>query len=349
MKKRVLFFLFGGVGGAERMTLNFGKLLPKDKFDVVFVVCGRICDILEFAPHGYIIDYIKWHNSYVFPHIRIAAKIIKYKPDFVFSSTMQLNVLLLPVSKQLKVPCIIRNDNMLSYISKGLRKQLAKYYKFAYKIVAQTEEMQSELILAFKLDSKKIICIHNPVDIQTINSKLKNANNPYPKDNYINYVWVANFNPAKAHDILIKAFEIVHKFNPKTRLYFVGKYSKEESNYEKVRNLVENSTCSEFIYFTGFQTNPYNWIKYSSCFVLPSRMEGLPNVLLEAMYLKIPVVASTCIPIIERIVENGYNGYTVKPEDIKGLAKAMIKAPRLKNFDFKYQEKTTDILMQLFK
>lgn len=70
--------------------------------------------------------------------------------------------------------------------------------------------------------------------------------------------------------------------------------------------------------------------KNANCFVLPSRVEGLPNSLVDAMFLCRPVVATRCIPMIERMVEEGVNGYTVPVGDIELMADAMIKAINLK-------------------
>ena len=60
-------------------------------------------------------------------------------------------------------------------------------------------------------------------------------------------------------------------------------------------------------------------------------MEGLPNVVLEAMYLDKPVAATTCVPIIDNLIKDGINGYKVKPDDANSLAQAMQKAAKLTN------------------
>ena len=88
---------------------------------------------------------------------------------------------------------------------------------------------------------------------------------------------------------------------------------------------------------------------HSDCFVLPSRLEGLPNVLLEAMYLKRPVVASVCIPVIDRMVEEGYNGYKVKPEQPVAMAEAMEKALSLKDFELTFRTAEKEDFINLFK
>ena len=89
-------------------------------------------------------------------------------------------------------------------------------------------------------------------------------------------------------------------------------------------------------------------MKYCDCFVLPSRIEGLPNVLIEAMYIGKPVVASVCIPVIDRMVENGYNGYKVQPEQPEQMATAMEKALLLKNFQMTFHLAEPKDFVKLF-
>lgn len=81
---------------------------------------------------------------------------------------------------------------------------------------------------------------------------------------------------------------------------------------------------------------------------MPSRQEGLPNALIEAMYLRRPVVAALCIPIIGRIVKDGYNGYIAESENIISLASCMLKAPGLKHFKMTYQPAPKDSFIKVF-
>lgn len=347
-KKKILFFLFGGVGGAERMTINIGKMLPTEIFEVKFVVCGRMTQILKFIPINHEVIRIPWHNIYMFPRLRMARVIFKEKPDFVFSSTMSLNVRLIQSAKWCGVKSIVRNDSMLRYISNSkFLSLLSKQYKFAYHVVAQQEEMQQELIKLVGTNDKHIVCLHNPIDIDTINLRIKDEN-PYSQDDTIKYLFVGNYSIHKAHDVLIKAFRIVHSHNTKAHLYLVGKIIPTFPNYQKVVKMVEDFGLQKYVHFIGEQNNPYKWMLHCDCFVLPSRLEGLPNVLLEAMYLKRPVVASVCIPVIERMVEEGYNGYKVEPEQPKAMAEAMEKALSLKDFELTFRTAQKEDFINIF-
>ena len=115
-----------------------------------------------------------------------------------------------------------------------------------------------------------------------------------------------------------------------------------------MKDIVAGANLDNYLHIVGFDPNPYKWIYNCDCFVLPSRLEGLPNALVEAMYLKKPVVATTCIEIIKRMVEDGYNGYLVPSEDTDAMADAMVKALNLKNFTMTYSPSKPEDFIRLF-
>ena len=100
---------------------------------------------------------------------------------------------------------------------------------------------------------------------------------------------------------------------------------------------IKNVCLDEYVHLVGYDSNPYRWMKYCDCFVLPSRFEGLPNALLEAMYLGRPVVAFRCLKIISNMICEGKNGYTCEIENPKELAKMMLEAVKLKNCNLIYK------------
>ena len=346
-QQKVLFFLFGGCGGAERMTVSIAGMLPRDTYEVKLVVCGTRDKIYDFLPPACEVIRIPWHNIHVFPRLRIANVLLRERPDYAFSSSAVLNILLLQVARLLNIKCIVRHDNMLRFYADTMQRRIRRWYQTAYRVIAQQEEMQQELIHCIGTNAQHVVCLHNPVDASRIDA-LKNEGNPYPQDDSINYLWVGNYLPTKGHDILAQAFGIVHQRNPKTHLYFVGNIVETQPNYIKTRNIVHDAHLDDYVHFVGQQANPYRWMAHCHCFVLPSRIEGLPNVLLEAMYLRCPVVASVCIPVIDRMVQQGYNGYKVQPESPAEMAAAMEEALHLHDFHMTFPLATPADFVRLF-
>lgn len=347
-KKKVLFFLPGGVGGAERMTLTIGSMLPRDEFEVKFVIVGTKTNVLKILPEGYEIIRLKIHNKYCAPITRIMMIMAKEKPHFSFCSIMYLNIRVLIASKLMGVKCIVRNDSFLKIVSKRTRWEMKHVYPFAYRIIAQQEEMAENLMQGLNLDSNKVVVRYNPLDTEKID-RLSQVPSPYPKDDSINYLWIGNFLRTKGQDVLVKAFKLVHYANPKSHLYLIGTTPPNTSFRDSVYNYVKENDLLDCVHFMGFQENPYNFIKNCDCYVLPSRMEGLPNSLIEAMYLKRPVVATRCIPIISRMVKEGYNGYTVESENPKQLAEAMQKALSIEISEMIYKPSLPPQFIELFE
>lgn len=139
--------------------------------------------------------------------------------------------------------------------------------------------------------------------------------------------------------MLVEAFGIVCKQRDDVLLYILGDTSNQEE-YDKVTSIAQDLGILDKVNCVGFQNNPYPYIKYADCFALSSRWEGLPNVLIESLYLGTPAAAMKCIPIIERIITDGVDGYTAGKEDVGGLAEAIRKTLELGRITSSYKGST---------
>lgn len=342
-RKKVLFFLMSAVGGAERMTVTFAKQLNREKYDVIFYLLDYKSSrgILDFIPKTYKIHHILSSSFGLNPKVVGAFyKILKNEnPDIVFSSLISINFRLLLWKPFFKKVCfVVRNNIYLKKTSISfIQRMLMRFtYPRADYIIAQTDEMKEELIDLLHLDASTIRVIQNPVDTETIDNKL-NHYVPFMNSLTTNYVGIGRYSKGKAFDVLVKAFNIVCQKEPESELYIVGRYDEKSDFYIKLMELIDRLKLESKIHIEGYSNNPYKYMKNADCFVLASRSEGLPNALIEAQYIGTPAAACTCIPVIERIVENGKNGFLAKPEDFEGLAQAMINASKLGRIKSSYQ------------
>ena len=326
-KKKVLFFLPSGVGGAERVTITIAKMLDREKFDVKFVIVGRSKgDISELIPETYPIELLYVYNIWCFATLKIINLLKRERPDTVFCSLRYLNPRVILAALIVgRIKTIIRNDNTLQTLSMLQRLFIKASYRWADVIIAQQEEMRNEILSFTNTPGSKIIALQNPLDIEMIDGKVEKSQSPY-RDDGIHYVCVGRIGKHKGQDVLISAFNIVHNKDAKTHLYLVGQYSQNDTYYKDLCQEINLYHLNDFVHFVGYTDNPYVWIKYADCCVLSSRNEGLPNVLLEALYLKTPSVATKCIPVIERIIKDGETGMLVPSEDYQSMANAMIDA-----------------------
>ncbi|HEY2434199.1 MAG TPA: glycosyltransferase [Vicinamibacterales bacterium] len=131
---------------------------------------------------------------------------------------------------------------------------------------------------------------------------------------------VARLAPEKAIDSLIDAFSTVQRAIPNCRLVIVGDGPERESLHARVRELRLESRVE----FAGHQQSVERFVRDFDLFVLPSRTEGIPLAMLEAMATGIPVVA-TAVGGVPEVIVNGESGVLVAPNDSLALSAALIR------------------------
>lgn len=349
--KKTLLFVHNSVGGAERMTVLIGKSLPLAEFNVFFYIVNignSRSSIVDFIPNKY-----KKINIPECSPLLLIKKIFyilkKEKPDIVFSSALLINDKILPLRYLFpKTRFIIRCENYLFTFSKKQRLLIALMYRMADTIIVQTQEMKDELVTKCRIKPSNLITLENPLDTDRITEGLVEEWNPYQNTGKKVIVASGRICYQKGFDLLIKAFAKVCKERDDVLLYIIGDYSDKEE-YAKLIELANNLGILNCIKFMGFQNNPYPFVKYADCFALSSRWEGLPNVLIESLYLGTPVAAMKCVPIIERIIIEGVNGYTSQKDDIDGFADVILKTLKLGRVASTYTGATKDEFTNLFK
>lgn len=348
-KKKVLFFLNSGTGGAERVTVAIAKMLPEEEFDVIFIIAGKSKGtISKFIPNQFHKVYILFKNIWLGIWFKFYKVLKRERPYAIFCSTSAFSVRLLTAAKLIGgIKTIIRSPSYFSLLRKDERIYCRLTFKYANVIIAQQEDMRKDILRNVKLPSEKVIVLQNPIDREFIKIMTESVT-PFEEKRAIKYLCVGRFNYVKGQDVLTKAFVFVARQNPKAHLYFVGKYA-DDTFFHEIEKTVKEGGCDERVHFVGYDANPYRWMKYCDCFVLPSRIEGLPNSLIEAQYLGRPAVATTCIPIISEIVEDGVTGYTVPPEDPAAMADAMLKAPTLGTIESTYHSANDEDFIKLFE
>ena len=114
---------------------------------------------------------------------------------------------------------------------------------------------------------------------------------------------------------LLNAYSLIYK-NIDEKLYILG----DGRHREQLEKYANSLGLDENVVFLGFKINPYVWIKNASLFVHSSKFEGLPTVLIEAMILKKPIVATDCPTGPREILENGQNGILTQAGNFQDLA-----------------------------
>jgi glycosyltransferase involved in cell wall biosynthesis len=132
---------------------------------------------------------------------------------------------------------------------------------------------------------------------------------------------VGRLNPQKDFGTLLRAFAALRR-EREARLIVLG----EGEEREALARLAAELGVANDVDMPGFADNPYAHMSKAALFVLSSRFEGLPTVLVEAMACGTPVVATDCPSGPSEILEGGRLGGLVPVGDADALARAMAEA-----------------------
>lgn len=338
MKKKILFVVSSSCGGAERMTLTYAKILKSHGYDChLLVYQNRKKDFLlkPFIPETLSYDVIRCMNSLLILYICLYLN--KYKPDIVFCSQPGNALRLVKLRKWHLIDTkIVFRDFLMATDYSPSKVAENKELSRADCIIAQTKEMAEAMVNVYGWKTEQITTIYNPLDKQYIHNCLKD-NTPLKRNN-VNFVAMNRVSAQKDILTMLKAFNICKDSIDNAHLYILGSTTDKEY-VSSVEEFINMHNLSESVHIEGLQKNPYKYLKDADAFVMSSLYEGLPNAMLEAMYLGIPVAVTRSIPFIELTVKDGLTGYTVPTSNPEALAEAMRKASKLKNLT-KYNDIT---------
>lgn len=309
-KKNICFIMpsIGG-GGAERVALHLLNNLSLD--------CFNLSVVIVYKNKGDYLKYLRKEVNKIFlekDKIRYSIfslyKVLKReKPDIVinfsFSLMMMVGVFLVPFFRNI---CFInRQTNILSMQGFNfLKKILLKIaYRNFNKIITQSKDMTEDLLKNVDILKEKIIEINNPVDIDKI-EKLSNENIEIEFDkNDKNLLCVGRLVPQKGFELIIQSIPLLNDKNIK--LYILG----DGEEKENLLNLIEKLNLIKRVFLLGRKSNPYVYMKNADLFILSSRYEGFPNVLIEAGACGLYSICNNCSGGVNEIILEGVNGNKV--------------------------------------
>ncbi len=332
MKKTcILFFIpFMNGGGAERVVLTLLTHLNRDKYEPILVMMKREGRYLSLIPNDIEVIDLKATQAR-FAVFKIIKIIREKNPDVVFTTLAYLNLIIAMIrpffSKNMTF--IARESNTVSVRNK--REKYPRLFDWLYKkvyknfdiIVTQAKYMRDDLVNNYGINTSKMVIIYNPVDSEAITEKsLQNSEVNLP-DKY-NLLAVGKLGYQKGFDILLS---IMTQLDERYHLTILG----EGSDKVALESQIKTLNLEKSVSLLGFCDNPYAYMKRADLFVLSSRYEGLPNVVLEANSCGTPVVAFDAPGGTGEIVKKDENGFLVPPFDEEAFAQAIKKAGE---FDF---------------
>jgi len=183
-------------------------------------------------------------------------------------------------------------------------KQLIRNLSKFDKVVVLTKDEEGK----FKNNLRNIICIPNPVSIPTNLTPISQNNK--------SVISVGRLDEQKGYDNLLLAWLLVNKSYPDWKLFIYGEGDKRL----ELESFINNNNMNEVIFLPGRTNNVFKLFSESSIFVLSSRYEGLPMVLIEAMAYGMPAVSFDCETGPREIINDNVDGLLVENQNVECLA-----------------------------
>jgi glycosyltransferase involved in cell wall biosynthesis len=199
--------------------------------------------------------------------------------------------------------------------------QLVRYfYPWADCVVAVSKGVANDLVRFGKIPSERIRVIYNPIVTPEIQEKAKAVlEHPWLEEGQPPVILsVGRLTAQKDFSTLIHAFAAVRQTHA-ARLLILGE-GEERSSLEF---LIRQLGLEQDVSLPGFVPNPYPYMVRAAAFVLSSKYEGLPGVLIEALYCGAPLISTDCPSGPREILANGKYGQLVQVGDVTTLAHAI--------------------------
>lgn len=314
MKKKVGFLIntLSLSGGTERVTAVLANSLATEGYIVsVFCLYNKGESFYQINDNVQIVHLLnKAGGKLLFDYWLLLFSLRKQAEeyDYLIVTGMDLNLLAIPASAGNRLKVIGWEHFNLSI--KGPIINLGRWLglSFANKIVTLT--VADKLQYENKLKCRKVTVIPNPV---TINTDLR------MQPNSRTVLAIGRLTYQKGFDMLLDIWRQVQQQVPGWKLMIVGEGEDETALKEKAAVLGLNGSVT----FLPATKNIGIYYEQAAVFVLSSRYEGLPLVLLEAQALGLPTVSFDCETGPREVLVNEDNGFLIPPFDLEQFAQTL--------------------------
>ena len=322
-KKNLLIFMPSVEGGG--VEKNFFLIINylSDKFSNIFLITSdklikkKISHKIKLiGPDSSIWQTKSRYPKYFICILYLIMFLIINKNTLIFA--LQANLYATIIAKIFGKKIITRSNASSEGWSKNVLKKLIYkvFLKFSDQVIVNSYDFKKELDNKFKINSVVIFNPLNKFEIQK-KSREKLKFNFYKKSK-IKLITVGRLVDQKDQLTLLKAINLIKEKN--IQLLIIGNGEGEK----KLIDYIVKKKLSSVVKIISYKTNPYKYIKKANIFILTSKFEGLPNVLLEALALKKYIISTNCPTGPREILLNGKGGDLVKIGDYKTLSNKIL-------------------------
>ena len=214
---------------------------------------------------------------------------------------------------------IFRNANKMGdFINSQMKWHLNNFYiNRVDQVISVSKECEKDFIKTFDYPQSLINTVEIGVEETAIEVVPHDLKNIFQRGPVVAHI--GGFVPEKNHEGLIRIFSRIKEKYPNIQLFLLGKGKLENHIKDIVRKLELNND----VHFLGHRSDVLEILKNSQAFLLPSFIEGLPGVILEAMYCRTPVIAYN-VGGISEVVKSGETGWLIQKGDEDDFVQASL-------------------------
>lgn len=311
-----------GRGGAERVLVLMANQLAKNpNYEISVITLFDKKDNYELNPtiKRKSLENSRFIPSHTLRSVINLSKLYKNRtnrPDIIISFITLTNLISIIVAKLFKIKIIAQEHNSYLRFMKG-RKIITKFTKeYIYKKANLVTVLTSFDLPYYKSHGVNACVMPNPCTFIPIST------NSHSREKTILAVGHLDRYHHKGFDNLIELISPLLISNPDWNLKIAGYGS---NGLEYLSKLVKQNKVETQVQFLGFVDNVSDLMQKSSIFILSSRYEGLPMVLLEAMSQGMACISYNCKTGPSDIIEHEVNGLLIKDQDSLEMQKMLYK------------------------
>lgn len=282
--------------------------LYKNDSEILMVEGAKNVDLCDIKPRGFSFKLVK----------TLAELINSEKPDVVQCNGSDTLKYMVTASFFVpKLPITYRNISTISeWINSSLKLRVYKYlFKKVMHVTSVGSESIQDLITTLNYPQEHTSVIRRGIPIKQVKLSLPEyslKNELKLKDSDKIVMHIGNFSPEKNHEFLLNIFSEIKEENPEIKLVCVG----DGVTFQSIKHQIKNQNLENTVFLLGFRKDIPELLAQADCFVLASKIEGVPGVILEAASQRVPTVATNVGGVLEVLV-NGKTGFIIDDFDKK--------------------------------
>lgn len=331
-------------GGSERQLLNLARYLDRDRFSLSLYLLYAEGALLPEIPSD--ISVTSFWGSHMRPRWNWPGRIhgwqkkdlhrylLEHRIDVTYDRLFHMAMLTGPAAEGTSVARVStivsppsrdlpHSDRRLLWIKKRV---LRRSYQSADQVLAVSQSTADDAECFYHLLKGHVQVLPSPTDIDRIDRSIP-LDPPKWNPHHAHLLCVGRLSDEKGQEDLIAAFAMAQSRlsqtipSPQTiELHLLG----EGPNESLLRELVRQHRMEQVVHFHGHVTNPYSMMAACDLVCIPSHYEGFPNVMMEAMVCRVPIVATAASASMEQLMSQTYGLPLSPPRSIEGLAQQIV-------------------------